>query len=75
MKNKKYKAILNIGYKNETIIFFDKLTLKKITELQNAWSYVLLYYDDFFKKYLCFENKTNDYQKALFNNNLEYYCD
>lgn len=74
MENKKYKLISNIGYKNETSTYFDRLTKKKIEELKNAYSYVILYYDDFFKKYMWFDSKTNEYQKALFNSNLEYYC-
>ena len=74
MENKKYKLISNIGYKNETSTYFDRLTKKKIEELKNTYSYVILYYDEFFKKYMWFDSKTNEYQKALFNSNLEYYC-
>lgn len=74
MNIKKYKLILNIGYKNETIIYFDRLTKKIKEELENTYSCVLLYYDEFFKKYMLFDSKINEYQKALFNSNFEYYC-
>lgn len=71
---KRYKIILNIGYKNERIIYFDRLTKNRIKELKNAYSYVMLYYDKFFKKYLCFDSKTTNEQMLLFNNCLDYYC-
>lgn len=37
-------------------------------------AYAILYYDKFFEKYLWFDSKINEYQKALFNSNVEYYC-
>ena len=74
MERKTYKVILNIGYKNESVKYFDRLTKNRIAELKESNAYVILYYDKFFEKYLCFDSKTNEYQKALFNSNLEYYC-
>ena len=76
MENKRYKLILNIGYKNENVKYFDKLTKNRIKEIQENYNYIILYYDNFFGKYIWFDSgKINDYQKALFNSNLEYYCD
>lgn len=74
MERKTYKAILNIGYKNESVKYFDRLTKNRIAELKESNAYVILYYDKFFEKYLWFDSETNEYQKALFNSNLEYYC-
>ena len=74
MERKTYKVILNIGYKNESVKYFDRLTKNRIAELKERNAYVILYYDKFFEKYLWFDSKTNEYQKALFNSNLEYYC-
>ena len=74
MERKTYKVILNIGYKNESVKYFDRLTKNRIAELKESNAYVILYYDKFFEKYLWFDSKTNEYQKALFNSNLEYYC-
>lgn len=76
MENKTYKVILNIGYKNEEMKYFDRLTKKRIAELRENNNYVILYYDKFFKKYVVFDrsSKLNEYQVALFNSNLEYYC-
>lgn len=73
---KKYKVILNIGYKNEEIIYFDKLTQKRLQELLNSLNYITLYYDNYLRKYVVFDrsSKLNEYQVALFNNNLDYYC-
>lgn len=73
MERKTYKVILNIGYKNESVKYFDRLTKNRIAELKESNAYVILYYDKFFEKYLWFDSKTNEYQKALFNSNLEYY--
>lgn len=74
MERKIYKVILNIGYKNESVKYFDRLTKNRIAELKENNAYVILYYDKFFEKYLWFDSKTNEYQKAIFNSNLEYYC-
>ncbi len=74
MERKTYKVILNIGYKNESVKYFDRLTKNRIAELKESYAYVILYYDKFFEKYLWFDSKTNEYQKALFNSNVEYYC-
>lgn len=74
MERKTYKVILNIGYKNESVKYFDRLTKNRIAELKESNAYVILYYDKFFEKYLWFDSKTNEYQKALFNSNVEYYC-
>lgn len=70
---KRYKAILNIGYIDEKIIYFDNLTVKKVKEIESCNSYVVLFYDNFFNKYLGFGSKVNEYQKAIFNENLQYY--
>lgn len=74
MERKTYKVILNIGYKNESVKYFDRLTKNRIAELKESYAYVILYYDKFFEKYLWLDSKTNEYQKALFNSNVEYYC-
>ena len=72
---KKYKLIENIGYKNEKQVYFDRLTTKKCNELKELYSYVLLYYSDFLKAYLPFDFKVNEYQKALYENNINKYCE
>ena len=72
---KKYRAILNIGYKNENIIHFDKLTNKRFLKLLEQENYILLYYSDFLKKYVVINSsKLNDYQKGIFNVNIDIYC-
>lgn len=63
---KQYKAVLNYGYKNENIIYFDRFTSKKINEIKESLSYVVLYFDSFFKKYIPFDYKLNKYQKQSF---------
>ena len=35
MERKTYKVILNIGYKNESVKYFDRLTKNRIAELEN----------------------------------------
>ena len=72
---KKYKLIENIGYKNENIIYFDRLTLKKANNLKSLHAYVLLWYSDILKCYLPFDFKVNEYQKALYENMTGYYCE
>ena len=72
---KRYKLITNLGYKNENIIYFDRLTLKKANNLKSLWAYVLLWYDDKLQYYLPFDFKVNEYQKALFENNINNYCE
>lgn len=74
-KMKKYKLIRNIGYKQEDVIYFDRLTLKKMKELKDLYSYVLLYYSDVIKCYLPFDFKVNEYQKALYESNMKAYCE
>ena len=74
MKNR-YKLIRNIGYKQEDIIYFDRLTLKKMKDLKDLYSYVLLYYSDITKCYLSFDFKVNEYQKALYESNMKEYCE
>ena len=72
---KKYKLIENIGYKNENIIYFDKLTLKKMEHLKQLYAYVLLFYSDVLKCYVPFDFKVNEYQIALYENMRDYYCE
>lgn len=72
---KKYKLIENIGYKNENIIYFDRLTLKKANNLKSLYAYVLLWYSDILKCYVPFDFKVNEYQKALYENMIDYYCE
>lgn len=68
MEKKRYKAILNIGYKNERIVYFDKLTQKRLQELRREYNYILLYYNKNTKCYLCCDRSLtlNEYQVALF---------
>lgn len=72
---KKYKLIENIGYKNEKIVYFDRLTLKKVNNLKSLYAYVLLWYSDILKCYVPFDFKVNEYQKALYENNIGKYCE
>ena len=72
---KKYKLIENIGYKNENITYFDRLTLKKKEHLKQLYAYVLLFYSDILKSYVPFDFKCNEYQKLLYENNIDYYCE
>jgi hypothetical protein len=72
---KKYKLIENIGYKNENIIYFDRLTLKKANNLKRLNAHVLLWYSDILKCYVPFDFKVNEYQKALYENMIDYYCE
>lgn len=72
---KRYKVIANIGYKNEEIKYFDKLTKNRINELVNYYSYVVLYYDKYMECYMTFNAKVNEYQKTLFNANVGEYCE
>lgn len=75
-KKTMYKAILNIGYKDENAVYFDRLTNKRFKNLLEQKNYIILYFDKFFQKYVVFDrsSKLNEYQKALFNGNIEYYC-
>ena len=70
-----YKIIGNIGYKNEEIKYFNRLTKNRINELENYNCYVVLYYDKFMKCYITFSARVNEYQKALFNANIDKYCE
>ena len=70
---KKYKLILNIGQNDETILYFERLTTQKIDLLKNCISYVLMYYDNFFKKYIKFDFKANKEEQIIFNDNLDIY--
>ena len=74
-KRKAYKVVGNIGYKNEEEKYFDKFTKNRLMEIKNYNSYVILYYDKFFKCYKAFDYKVNEYQKALFNENVRKYCE
>ena len=74
MKNR-YKLIRNIGYKQEDTIYFDRLTLKKMKDLKDLYSYVLLSYSDILKCYLPFDFRVNEYQKALYESNMKAYCE
>ena len=74
MKNR-YKLIRNIGYKQEDVIYFDRLTLKKMKDLKDLYSYVLLSYSDILKCYLPFDFRVNEYQKALYESNTIEYCE
>ena len=72
---KRYKLIENIGYKNEKQTYFDRLTLNKVKYLKTLNSYILLNYSDILKAYLPFDFKVNEYQKALYENNISEYCE
>lgn len=77
MKDKTlYKVITNLGFKDEKIGYFSRLTEKRFKALLEEKNYIILYFDKFFKKYVVFDrsNKITDAQKDLFNNNLDYYC-
>ena len=74
MKNR-YKLIRNIGYKQEDIMYFNRLTIKKAKELKGLYSYVLLFYSDNIQAYIPFDFKVNDYQRQLYESNIKEYCE
>ena len=75
MKKARYKLIENIGYKNEKEVYFDRLTVKRCRELKDLYAYVLLSYSDILKAYMPFDFRVNEYQKQLYESNMNYYCE
>lgn len=72
MKKNKYKLIINLSMENEQSIYFDRLTKKKLEFILDK-TYMLMYFDDFFKKYMPFEYRLSKEQKDYYNNNLHNY--
>lgn len=68
-----YKLIINLGLENEKIIYFKNYT-RKILNLINNNNYILLEFNDYFNKWVYFDYKLSEYQKRLFNNNINKYC-
>ena len=69
----KYKLILNFTLDDEKIIYFDKITRKKLKLMQKSTNYILFWRDKYFKLYLPFDYKISNELKLLYGNNSRYY--
>lgn len=74
---KRYKLITNLGYKNEDIIYFDRLVKSKLEKIldKNNKNYLLLHYDNFLEAYLPTLDNLGVNDKNYYHNNLYYYCE
>ena len=74
---KRYKLIINLGYENESIIYFDRLVKSKLQKIldKNNKNYLLLHYNDFLKAYLPTLDKLSDNEKEIYHNNIHFYCE
>ena len=70
MKN---RLILEINTENEEIITFCNFTSKIMKKITNSKNYILLSYDNFFKRYIPYDFRVENEQKTYFNSNLEKY--
>ena len=71
----KYKIVYNIGEEEEKSIFFDRLTLKKVKEMEKAKSYILFEKQtNFYNIYIPIDYKLNEKQKEIYNQNCNFYA-
>lgn len=71
----KYKIVYNIGEEEEESIFFNRLTTKKIKDMENSKSYILFgKMPDFYNIYLPIDYKMTEKQKDIYYNNRNYYA-
>lgn len=70
---KKYKLILNFTMENEKIIYFDRITRKKLKLMQKSDNFILFYRDKYYKLFLPIDSKVNDEIKLIYNDDPRYY--
>ena len=70
---KKYKLILNFTMENEKIIYFDRLTRKKLKLMQKSNNFILFWSDKYYKLYLPIDCKISNELKLLYGNNPYFY--
>lgn len=71
---KRYKLILNFTLDDEKILYFDKITSKKIKLMQDSKNYILLSINICRKIIMPIGFKVPGELALKFNNNLSYYC-
>lgn len=70
----KYKLILNFTLDDEKILYFDKITSKKIKLMQDSKNYILISINISRKIVMPIGFKVPGDLALKFNNNLSYYC-
>lgn len=71
---KKYKLILNFTLDDEKIIYFDKITRKKIKLMEKSKFFILLSRDNYYKIFLPIDSKVSEEMKKIFNEEPKFYC-
>ena len=71
---KKYKLILNFTMENEKIIYFDKITRKKLELIANSDSYILLSRDNYYKIFYPIDFRVSEEMQRIFNEDSRFYC-
>ena len=71
---KKYKLILNFTMENEKIIYFDRITRKKLELMNNSDSFILLYRDNYYKVFFPIDSRVSEEIKKIFNEDSHFYC-
>ena len=71
---KKYKLILNFTLKDEKIIFFDRLTRKKLKLMDKSKAFILFYRDKYYRIYLPIDSKVSEEMKKIFYEESSFYC-
>lgn len=70
---KKYKLIINFTMENEKIIYFDRITRKKLKLMQKSDNFILFWRDKYYKLFLPIDSKVNDKIKLIYNDDPRYY--
>ena len=71
---KKYKLILNFTLKDEKIIYFDRITRKKLKLMEKSKAFILFYRDKYYRIYVPIDSKVSKEMKKIFNEEPKFYC-
>lgn len=71
---KKYKLIINFTMENEKIIYFDRITRKKLKLMDNCDSYILLSRDNYYKIFFPIDSRVSEEMRKVFNEDSHFYC-
>lgn len=70
----KYKLILNFTLEDEKIIYFDRITRKKLKLMEKSKSFILLARDHYYRIFLPIDSKVTEEMKKIYNEEPKFYC-
>lgn len=70
----KYKLILNFTLDDEKIIYFDRITRKKLKLMDKSKAFILFSRDNYYRIFLPIDSKVSEEMKKIYNEEPKFYC-